>query len=142
MNIGFLLSVFQGGGKKRAGKGRDVVFEYPLYIRPEQRFPDGFFPGRRSNNALEDLGDEIYCLSGVRDDMKRGELVKINHGPYSCFSVPYFSVQVSQRKTSREALAWNCCLSRDTVSVRPKYMYLTKILLIGLRNYPTIRYIS
>lgn len=108
----WILAVFEGGGKKRAGKGRDVVFEYPLYKAPTT-IPDGFFPGRRSNNARQDLGDEIYRYSVVRDDMKRDELVKINHGHYSCFSVPYFSVQVSQRKTSREALAWNELLSKS-----------------------------
>ena len=57
------------------GRKRDVVFEYPLYRVPTT-IPDGFFPGRRSNNALQDLGDEIYNRSGVRDDMKRDELVK------------------------------------------------------------------
>ncbi|KAJ9372674.1 hypothetical protein DTO282E5_2707 [Paecilomyces variotii] len=79
-----ILAVFEGGGK-----GRDVVFEYPLYKAPTT-IPDGFFPGRRSNNALEDLGDEIYRYSGVRDDMKRDELVKSIMGPIPAFLYPTF----------------------------------------------------
>ncbi|RJE18780.1 hypothetical protein PHISCL_08881 [Aspergillus sclerotialis] len=60
-----ILAVFEGGGTER-----DVVFECPFYKNGE------FFPGRRSNNALDDIEGEIYRHSGVRDDMKRDELVK------------------------------------------------------------------
>ena len=65
-----ILAVFEGGGRDR-----DVVFECPFY-RIKVTIPSGFFLGRRSNNALGDIEDEIYSHSGVRDDKKRDELVK------------------------------------------------------------------
>ncbi|KAL4951595.1 hypothetical protein BDW69DRAFT_36653 [Aspergillus filifer] len=65
-----ILAVFEGGGPEH-----DVVFECPFYQIPAT-IPSGFFPGRILNNALVDIEDEIYSRSGVRDDMKRDELVK------------------------------------------------------------------
>ncbi|PYH52386.1 uncharacterized protein BO96DRAFT_437954 [Aspergillus niger CBS 101883] len=65
-----ILAVFEGGGPEH-----EIVFECPLYRVPAM-IPSGFFPGRRSGNALQDIVDEIYSHSGVFDDMKRDELVK------------------------------------------------------------------
>ncbi|BCR83531.1 uncharacterized protein ACHE_10933A [Aspergillus chevalieri] len=65
-----VLAIFEGGGPER-----NVVFACPFYDI-STTIPSGFFPGRRSNNALEDIEYEIYSHSGVRDDMKRDELVK------------------------------------------------------------------
>lgn len=73
-----ILAVFEGGGPER-----DVVFEWPFNW--STTIPSEFFPGRRSNSALEDIGDEIYSRSGVRDDMKRDELVKSIMGRPSIF---------------------------------------------------------
>ncbi|QVM09593.1 hypothetical protein D8B26_004248 [Coccidioides posadasii str. Silveira] len=63
-----ILAIFEGGGPER-----EVTFECPFY-RISATIPSGFFPGRKSNNALEDIEDEIYSHSGVRDDRKRDEL--------------------------------------------------------------------
>lgn len=65
-----ILAIFEGGGAER-----DVVFECPAY-RISTTIPSGFFPERISNNALKDIGDEIYRYSGVRDDLKRDELLR------------------------------------------------------------------
>lgn len=65
-----ILAVFEGGGPEH-----EIVFEYPLYRVPAM-IPSGFFPGRRSGNALQDIACEIYSHSGAFDDMKRDELVK------------------------------------------------------------------
>lgn len=65
-----VLAIFEGGGPPR-----NIVFEYPFYRIPAT-LPSGFFPGRRSHNALGDIEDEIYSHSGVRDNTKRGGLVR------------------------------------------------------------------
>ncbi|KAE8130867.1 hypothetical protein BDV38DRAFT_42195 [Aspergillus pseudotamarii] len=65
-----ILAVFEGGGPEH-----EIVFECPLYRVPAM-IPSGFFPGRRSGNALQDIAYEIYSHSGAFDDMKRDELVK------------------------------------------------------------------
>ncbi|KAL5042241.1 hypothetical protein BDW71DRAFT_217091 [Aspergillus fruticulosus] len=61
---------YLGGGTEH-----EIVFECPLYQVPAM-IPSGFFPGRRSGNALQDIACEIYSHSGAFDDMKRDELVK------------------------------------------------------------------
>lgn len=65
-----ILAVFEGGGTERV-----VTFECPFY-KNSTIIPSEFFPGKRSNDALKDIEDEIYRRTGVRDDMKRDELVK------------------------------------------------------------------
>ncbi|KAL4934966.1 hypothetical protein BDV06DRAFT_234851 [Aspergillus oleicola] len=71
-----ILAVFEGGGPEH-----DVVFECPFY-RISATIPSGFFPGRRSNNALVDIEDEIYSH----------ELVKaINGTPQFLFTMQYKS---------------------------------------------------
>lgn len=57
------------------GPPRNIVFECPFY-RILATLPGGFFPGKRSHNALRDIEDEIYSRSGVRDDMKRDGLAR------------------------------------------------------------------
>ncbi|KAH1971363.1 hypothetical protein KXW88_003158 [Aspergillus fumigatus] len=74
-----ILALFEGGGPDR-----DVVFECPFYRIPA-RIPREFLPGKRSNNPLVDIGDEIYSHSGVRSDMKRDELVKAIIGRHHTF---------------------------------------------------------
>jgi hypothetical protein len=59
-----ILAIFEGGGPER-----DVAFECSFY-RISSIIPGGYFPGRRSNDALED----------VEDDKKRDELVKAISG--------------------------------------------------------------
>ena len=65
-----VLAIFEGGGPPR-----NVVFKYPSY-RLSATLPSGFFPGRRAEDALGDIEDEIYSHSGVRDDTKRDRLVR------------------------------------------------------------------
>ncbi|RAL03486.1 uncharacterized protein BO80DRAFT_284736 [Aspergillus ibericus CBS 121593] len=69
-----ILAVFEGGGPPRR-----VVFEWPG-LQASTTIPTGFFPGRRSNNPLQDIADEIYSRSGARDDLKRDELVQAISG--------------------------------------------------------------
>lgn len=76
-----ILAVFEGGGPER-----NVVFEWPFY-QISTTIPSEFFPGRRSDNALGDIGDEIYEYSGVRNDMKRDELVKAITGSPQTFPI-------------------------------------------------------
>lgn len=57
------------------GPERNVIFACPSY-RIATTIPSGYFPGRRSYNALEDIENEIYSHTGVHDYMKRDELVK------------------------------------------------------------------
>ncbi|CEL06333.1 hypothetical protein ASPCAL07439 [Aspergillus calidoustus] len=88
-----ILAIFNGSGMQR-----DVVFECSLY-KSSTTIPYGFFPGHRSPNALQDLGDEIHYRTGVRDDLKRDELVKSIMGrPYvfPTFLLP--TIQYEQRR--------------------------------------------
>ncbi|KAL4789464.1 hypothetical protein BDV19DRAFT_397021 [Aspergillus venezuelensis] len=81
-----ILAVFKGGGPEH-----DVVFKCPFY-QISATIPSGFFPGRRSNNALVEIEDEIYSYSGVHDDMKRDELVKaITRTPQFLLNMQYKS---------------------------------------------------
>ncbi|KAE8400819.1 hypothetical protein BDV37DRAFT_296696 [Aspergillus pseudonomiae] len=70
-----ILAIFEGGGTER-----DVVFECLFIYQASTTIPNEFFPGRRSSNALEDIEDEIYYYSGVRNDMKRDVLVQVITG--------------------------------------------------------------
>lgn len=65
-----ILAVFEGGGESRL-----VEFECPLY-RIVTVVPDEFFCGRRTEDALVDIEDEIQYRTGVRDDHKRDKLMK------------------------------------------------------------------
>jgi hypothetical protein len=76
-----ILAVFEGGGPER-----NVVFACRSY-QIETTIPRDFFPGQRSNNALEDIEDEIYSHSGIRDNMKRDELVKAITGSFQFFPI-------------------------------------------------------
>ncbi|CRG91094.1 hypothetical protein PISL3812_08142 [Talaromyces islandicus] len=71
-----ILAVFEGGGPER-----NVIFTCPFY-QISTTIPNTFFPGRRSNNALEDIEDEIYSHSGVRDNTKRDMLIKAISGAW------------------------------------------------------------
>ncbi|KAL3437483.1 hypothetical protein BDV09DRAFT_192848 [Aspergillus tetrazonus] len=64
-----ILAIFEGGGPDRT-----VVFESRFY-QIITTIPDEFFPGRRSGNALQDIEEEIWSHLGVRNEMKRDELV-------------------------------------------------------------------
>ncbi|PYH96879.1 hypothetical protein BO71DRAFT_374435 [Aspergillus ellipticus CBS 707.79] len=81
-----IITIFKGGGPEH-----DVVFEYPFY-RIQATILSGFFHGRRSNNVLVDIEDEIYSRSGVRDDIKRDQFVKAITGtPQFLFTMQYKS---------------------------------------------------
>jgi hypothetical protein len=69
-----ILAIFEGGGPDRT-----VVFESRFY-QITTTIPDGFFPGRRSGNALQDIEDEVRSHLGVRNEKKRDELVKAISG--------------------------------------------------------------
>lgn len=84
-----ILAIFEGGGAER-----DVVFECPFY-KISTTIPSGFFPGRISDNALNDIGNEIYRHSGVHDDWKRDELVKSIVGR-PCVSLPFLRIRYKQ----------------------------------------------
>lgn len=77
-----ILAVFEG-----AGPERNVVFECPFVYQIPTTIPSGFFPGERSNNALEYIENEIYRHSGVRDDKKRDVLVKAITGSHQFFPI-------------------------------------------------------
>ena len=79
MNTVSLL--FEGGGPER-----NVLFKWPCY-QISTTIPSGIFPGRRSNNALGDIEDEIYSHSGVCDCMKRDALVKAINGSSLSFPI-------------------------------------------------------
>ncbi|KAL4761373.1 uncharacterized protein BDW70DRAFT_168115 [Aspergillus foveolatus] len=70
-----ILAIFEGGGLDRT-----VVFE-SRFCQITTTIPDGFFPGRRLGNALQDIQDEIWSRLGVRNEKKRDELVKAISGP-------------------------------------------------------------
>ncbi|KAK9629781.1 hypothetical protein V6Z98_003329 [Aspergillus fumigatus] len=76
-----ILAVFKGGGPER-----NVVFACRSY-QITTAIPRGFFPGQRLNNALEDIEDEIYSHSGIRDITKRDELVKAITGSFQLFPI-------------------------------------------------------
>ncbi|PIG79218.1 hypothetical protein AARAC_011830 [Aspergillus arachidicola] len=76
-----ILAKFEGGGPER-----NVIFASPTY-QISTTIPSEYFPGRRSNNALGDLEDEIYRHLGIRDDMKRDELVKAITGSTRAFPI-------------------------------------------------------
>lgn len=77
-----ILAVFEGGGPDRyvvfSGEP-NVPYEWPAII------PSEFFPGIRSSSALKDIGEEIYCNTGVYNDIKRDQLVKAICGRHPMF---------------------------------------------------------
>lgn len=80
-----VLAVFEG-----SGPDRNVVFECPGMYRISTTIRGGFFSGNKSDNTLRDLEEEIYSHSGVRNDLKRDELVKsISGGFYNFPSIMY-----------------------------------------------------
>ncbi|KAE8132450.1 hypothetical protein BDV38DRAFT_275130 [Aspergillus pseudotamarii] len=83
-----ILAVFEGGGPER-----NVVFECLFIYQASTIIPNGFFPGRRSSNALEDIEDEIYYHSGVRNDMKRDVLVQAITGWHQFFPIIHYELQ-------------------------------------------------
>jgi hypothetical protein len=64
----------------------------------ETTIPRYFFPGKRSNNALEDIEDEIYSHSGIRDNTKRDELVKAITGSFQFFPIIQYTRLQKRRK--------------------------------------------
>ncbi|PGG95113.1 hypothetical protein AJ79_10251 [Helicocarpus griseus UAMH5409] len=71
------------------GHGRNVTFRSPYY-KIQTTIPTEYFPGRHSINPLEDLSDEIYRHTGVRDDLQRDQLVKSISGvPHLFFPFHY-----------------------------------------------------
>ncbi|KAL6229069.1 P-loop containing nucleoside triphosphate hydrolase protein [Aspergillus navahoensis] len=82
-----ILAVFEGGGESRL-----VEFECPLY-RIVTVVPNKFFCGRRTEDALADIEDEILYCTGMRDDLKRDELMKaianISPAPFSFPTIIY-----------------------------------------------------
>lgn len=83
-----ILAIFEGGGTERV-----VVFECPFIYQASTTIPNEFFPGRRSSNALEDIEDEIYYHSGVRNDMKRDVLVQAITGWHQFFPIIHYELQ-------------------------------------------------
>lgn len=58
----------------------------PLFIRFEPKFPADFYPeGDQRTQWREDIEDEIYGHTGVRDNMKRDQLVKATSGTPRAF---------------------------------------------------------
>ncbi|KAL4931809.1 uncharacterized protein BDV17DRAFT_288393 [Aspergillus undulatus] len=72
-----ILAIFEGGGDE---PGQTVVFDNSPLYHTTTIIPDGFFPERRSGDALRDLDHEIHRRLGVRNEEKRDELVKAISG--------------------------------------------------------------
>ncbi|KAL2005968.1 hypothetical protein VTN00DRAFT_9622 [Thermoascus crustaceus] len=87
-----ILALFEGGGPDR-----DVVFECPFYTI-STKIPSGFLPGKGSKSPMEDIEDKIYSHTGVRDDMKRDQLMKAISGtPYAFPDIMYMEWKRQRR---------------------------------------------
>ena len=98
-----ILAMFRGGGDKN----RDVTFICPDYYKVTVRLPSGYFPEEQTDliepgeksRALEQLEDEIYRHTGVRDDLYRDKLVMAFCGPPLLF--PVREIRYVQNTTGR-----------------------------------------